>query len=190
MVSKVVAWAALSARTRAPRSKFRQISPNFAHLRTDGPRCAPRRVQTDPPRVRDGLGIVYHLLGHPGTSHRALYHLFTPGYCSHTHFAKISRDEGGYGEASAQNEGMDQLSSGEGDPPMRGEHGAVISKVITLPKTAQRPPYSHPEPYPKDPIHMAGSGGGTGGDGQNNVPGGQRRPEGPPQDRRRPAQPG
>ena len=69
-------------------------------------------------------------------------------------------------EASAQNEGMDQLSSGEGDPPMRGEHGVVSSKVITLPKTAQRPPYSHPEPYPKDPIHMAGSGGGTGGDGQ------------------------
>ena len=37
---------------------------------------------------------------------------------------------GATGEASAQNEGMDQLSSGEaeGDPPMRGEHGAVISR--------------------------------------------------------------
>ena len=122
MVSKVVAWAALSARTRAPRSKFRQISPNFAHLRTDGPRYAPRRVQTDPPRVRDGLGIVYHLLGHPGTSHKARYHLFTPGYCSHTHFAKISRDDGGY---AAQTNA--QLSPTQHDParPSTTQHGSA-----------------------------------------------------------------
>ena len=95
-VSKLVAWAALSARTRAPRSKFRQIWPNFAHGRTDGATRTPRRIQTDPQRVRDGLGIVYNLLGHPGTSHRALYHLFTPQYCSRPHFAKISRDIEGY----------------------------------------------------------------------------------------------
>ena len=31
---------------------------------------------------------------------------------------------GATGEASAQNEGMDQLSSGEGDPPMRGDPDA------------------------------------------------------------------
>ena len=68
-------------------------------------------------------------------------------------------------EASAKNECMDQLSSGEGDPPKRGVPGAVVAEVTKPPKTAQRPPNSHPEPYPPHHTHMAGSGGSTAGDG-------------------------
>ena len=69
-------------------------------------------------------------------------------------------------EASAKNECMDQLSSGEGDPPKRGVPGAVVAEVTKPPKTAQRPPNSHPEPYPLHHTHMAGGGGGTAGDGR------------------------
>jgi hypothetical protein len=117
-----VAWAALSARTRAPRSKFSKFSPNFAQFRHTYHRRAARVAYTDPPRVRDGSGIVHNLLGHPGTSHKARYHLFTPGYCSHTHFAKISRDDGGY---AAQTNA--QLSPTQHDParPSTTQHGSA-----------------------------------------------------------------
>ena len=42
----------------------------------------------------------------------------------------------------AQNEGEDHLASGEDDLPVRQEVGAALSKVMKLPKIAQRPPFS------------------------------------------------
>ena len=110
-----------------------------------------------------GLGTKIHPVAREGQLHAGatpprgdVYELFAAKMAPDMDVDMESRDDvvletspecvGATGEESAQNEGMEQLVPGEGDPPMRGEHGAVISKVIKLPKprSARHTPTPNP----------------------------------------------